>query len=209
MLSEHEHRAAIVAHARSLHARGLSPGTSGNISVRVEDGWLMTPTGSSFGSLDPARLSRLDGAGEHTGGDTPTKERPLHMAMYEVRPEANAIVHLHSSYAVAVSCLDGVDPVDVLPPLTPYYVMRVGRLPLVPYARPGDQALAAAVRVAARESAALLLANHGPIVGAPSLDAAAGAAEEIEEAAKIVLLLHGLRSRELTADDVAALRSRK
>jgi 3-dehydro-4-phosphotetronate decarboxylase len=208
-MSEQEQRAAIVAHARSLHARGLSPGTSGNISVRLGDGWLMTPTGSSFGSLDPTRLSRLDAAGEHADGDPPTKERPLHMAMYDVRPEANAIVHLHSSYAVAVACMDGVDPADVLPPLTPYYVLRVGCLPLVPYGRPGDQALADAVRAAARDSPALLLANHGPIVAAPSLEAAASAAEEIEEAAKIVLLLRGLPTRELTPDEVAALRPSK
>jgi ribulose-5-phosphate 4-epimerase/fuculose-1-phosphate aldolase len=127
--------------------------------------------------------------------------------MYDVRPDANAIVHLHSTYAVAVACLDGVDPADVLPPLTPYYVMRVGRLPLVPYGRPGDKALADAVRSAARDSAALLLANHGPIVAAPSLDAAVGAAEEIEEAAKIVLLLRGLPTRTLTPEDTAALRA--
>ena len=206
-MSEHEQRAAIVDHARSLHARGLSPGTSGNISVRLDDGWLMTPTGSSFGSLDPERLSRLDAAGEHVGGDMPTKERPLHAAMYAVRPEANAIVHLHSTYAVAVACLDGIDPADVLPPLTPYYVMRVARLPLVRYGRPGDDELADAVRSAACDSAALLLANHGPIVAAPSLDAAAGAAEEIEEAARIFLLLQGLPTRMLTPQDVAALRA--
>ena len=205
-MSEQEQRAAIVAHAQSLHARGLSPGTSGNISVRLGDGWLMTPTGSSFGSLEASRLSRLDAAGEHVGGDKPTKEHPLHAAMYNVRPEANAIVHLHSTYAVAAACLDGVDPADVLPPLTPYYVMRVGRLPLVPYGRPGDQSLADAVRTAARDSAALLLANHGPIVAAPSLDQAVSAAEEIEEAAKIVLLLHGRPTRALTPQDVAALR---
>jgi ribulose-5-phosphate 4-epimerase/fuculose-1-phosphate aldolase len=208
-MSEHEHRAAIVGQARSLHARGLSPGTSGNISVRIEDGWLMTPTGSSFGSLEPAHLSRLDAAGTHVAGEEPTKERPLHLAMYEARPDANAIVHLHSTYAVAVACLASVDPADVLPPLTPYYVMRVGRLPLVPYARPGDQALAEAVRAAARDDAALLLANHGPIVAGPSLAAAAAAAEEIEEAAKVALLLHGLPTRELTPDDVADLRSRE
>jgi ribulose-5-phosphate 4-epimerase/fuculose-1-phosphate aldolase len=207
MSSEQDQRAAIVAHARSLQARGLSPGTSGNISVRLEDGWLMTPTGASFGSLDPARLSRLDAAGAHMSGDPPTKEHPLHLAMYDVRPEADAIVHLHSTYAVAAACLDGVDPTDVLPALTPYYVMRVGRLPLVPYGRPGDEALAATVRGAARDNAALLLANHGPIVAARSLDAAVSAAEEIEEAAKLVLLLHGLPTRELTPDDIAALRA--
>ena len=206
MTVEDDQRAAIVAHARSLHGRGLSPGTSGNISLRLEDGWLMTPTGSSFGSLDPDRLSRLDASGRHAGGDPPTKEHPLHRAMYAVRAEAHAIVHLHSTYAVAVACLADVDPANVLPPLTPYFVMRVGRLPLVPYGRPGDEALAEAVRVAARESAALLLANHGPIVAAPTLDAAVSAVEEIEEAAKIALLLHGLPTRELTPDEVAALR---
>src|SRR3954463_8180905 len=205
-MTEQNERAAIVAHALSLHGRGLSPGTSGNISVRLEDGWLMTPTGSSFGSLDPDRLSRLDQAGRHAGGDTPTKEHPLHSAMYEVRPEANAIVHLHSTYAVAVACLDDVDPNDVLPALTPYYVMRVGRLPLVPYAKPGDAARAEAVRERARGSHALLLANHGPIVAGASLDAAAGAIEEIEETAKLVLLLRGLPTRLLSPEELAQLR---
>ena len=147
-MSERELREAIVAHARSLFARGLSPGTSGNISVRTRDGFVMTPTGASFGALDAARLSRLDAGGRHVDGDVPTKESPLHLAMYEERPDANAIVHLHSTYAVAVACLDDVDADDVLPPLTPYYVMRVGRLPLVPYAKPGDPALGEAVREA-------------------------------------------------------------
>jgi ribulose-5-phosphate 4-epimerase/fuculose-1-phosphate aldolase len=204
-MTEAELRDAIVAHARSLFARGLSPGTSGNVSVRVEGGFLMTPTGSSFGTLDATRLSRLDADGGHLDGDPPTKESFLHLALYAERPEAQAIVHLHSTHAVAVACLDDADPDDVLPALTPYYVLRVGRLPLVPYARPGDPALVDAVRERARESGALLLANHGPIVAGPSLDAAAAAIEEIEETAKLVLLLRGLPTRRLTAEQLAEL----
>lgn len=205
-MNERELRDAIVAHARSLFARGLSPGTSGNISVRTGDGFVMTPMGSSFGALDPDRLSRLDAAGGHLDGDVPTKESPLHLAMYEERQDANAIVHLHSTYAVAIACLDDVDLDDVLPPLTPYYVMRVGRLPLVPYAKPGDAALAETVRERSRESHALLLANHGPIVAGRSLDAAASAIEEIEETAKLALLLRGLPTRLLSPEELAQLR---
>lgn len=205
-MTETELRDAIVGHARSLFARGLSPGTSGNVSARVEGGFLMTPTGSSFGALDPARLSRLDDEGRHLDGDPPTKESFLHLAIYGERPDARAIVHLHSTHAVAVACLDDADPDDVLPALTPYYAMRVGRLPLVPYARPGDPALVEAVRLRARESGALLLANHGPIVAGASLDAAASAIEEVEETAKLVLLLRGLPTRRLTAEQLAELR---
>ena len=205
-MNENALRDAIVAHGRSLFARGLSPGSSGNISVRCEDGWLTTPTSSSLGALEAERLSRLDRAGRAVGGDSPTKEVWLHLALYEERPEAQAIVHLHSTHAVAVACLADTDPDDVLPPLTPYYVMRVGRLPLVPYGRPGDPSLADAVRARARESSALLLSNHGPIVAGDSLSAAAGAVEEIEETARLVLLLRGLPTRLLTAEQVAELR---
>lgn len=199
-------RTEIVETGRSLFARGLSPGTSGNLSVRVDGGFVMTPTNSSLGALDAARLSELDERGAHVGGDRPTKEAWLHLAMYAERPEANAIVHLHSTHAVAVSCLDGVDEDDVLPPLTPYYVMRVGRLPLVPYGRPGDASLTGAVRERARVSNALLLANHGPIVAAATLAQAAAAAEEIEETAKLVLLTHGLGVRLLTPEQLDELR---
>ena len=204
-MTDMELRQAMVVQARSLFDRGLSPGTSGNLSVRTLDGWLMTPTGSSFGTLDPGRISRLDTQGAHVDGDPPTNESPLHLAMYEERPDARAIVHLHSTHAVAVSCLADLDPDDALPPLTPYYAMRVGRLPLVPYARPGAEALADAVRARARESHALLLANHGPIVAGSSLDAAASAIEEIEETAKLVLLLGGMRARMLSAQELDEL----
>ena len=199
-------RDEIVETGRTLSAHGLSPGTSGNLSVRVPNGFLMTPTNASLGSLDPAALSLLDEDGNHVDGDPPTKEVWLHLAVYAERPDAQAIVHLHSTHAVAVSCLDGLDEDDVLPPLTPYYVMRVGRLPLVPYGRPGDASLAGVVRERARRSHALLLANHGPIVAGASLAQAAAAAEEIEETAKLLLLTHGLQTRLLTPQQVDELR---
>jgi ribulose-5-phosphate 4-epimerase/fuculose-1-phosphate aldolase len=165
----------------------------------------MTPTNVSLGRLDPARLAKLNGDGTLVSGDAPTKESVLHRAMYGERPDAGAVVHLHSTHSVAVSCLDGIDPANVLPPITAYYVMRVGRLPLVPYHPPGDRDLAEAVRRLAGKHHAVLLANHGPVVAGTSLDAAANAIEELEETAKLFLLLRGSRTRPLTDAQVAAL----
>jgi ribulose-5-phosphate 4-epimerase/fuculose-1-phosphate aldolase len=207
-MNETAARDAIVRIARSMFERGLTHGSTGNISVRLDDGWLMTPTGSSFGGLDPARLSRLDAGGSHIGGDAPTKEAFLHRAMYDRQPRFAAVVHLHSTHSVAVSVLADVDPADVLPPLTAYYVMRVGSLPLVPYFAPGDAALAEAVRGFAGRHHALLLANHGPVVAGTSLAAAADAIEELEATARLYLLLRHERRRALTAEQVAELRRR-
>jgi ribulose-5-phosphate 4-epimerase/fuculose-1-phosphate aldolase len=198
-------REAICMLAASLFNRGLTSGTSGNISVRIADGWLMTPTGSSLGALDPARLSKLALDGSLLDGDRPTKEAPLHRVLYESRPASGAVVHLHSTHSVAVSCLADVDPADVLPPLTPYYVMRVGTLPLVPYFAPGDTALAEAVRPLASRHHAVLLANHGPIVAGTDLASAVAAIEELEATAQLHLLLQGHRVRYLTAEQVEAL----
>jgi ribulose-5-phosphate 4-epimerase/fuculose-1-phosphate aldolase len=193
----------------SIFSRGLTFGSSGNISVRVaEGGWLMTPTNASLGELDPARLSRIDEDGNLLGGDAPTKEAFLHRVMYQNRSDARAVVHLHSTHSVAVSCLADVDPNDALPPITAYYVMRVGRLPLVPYFPPGDVRLAEAVRPLVSKHHAVLLANHGPVVAGTSLTAASGAIEELEETARLYLLLKGQRVRFLTPDQVQELRSR-
>ncbi len=200
-------RERIVRHGESLFARGYGCGASGNISVLLDDGALVTPTNACLGRLDPARIAKLGADGAHLSGDPPSKEAFLHLAMYRARPDARAIVHLHSTCSVAVSCLADVDPADVLPPLTAYYVMRVGRLPLVPYYRPGDAALAAAVHEFARAHHALLLANHGPVVAGKALDAAVYAAEELEETAKLHLLLRGAPVRPLTDGQVAALRT--
>lgn len=207
-MSDGAARDAICRLGRSLFARGLTFGSSGNISVRLGDGWLMTPTNVRLGDLDPARLSRLDDAGRHVDGDPPTKETFLHLGMYRRRPTAGAVVHLHSTWSVAVSILADVDPADVLPPLTAYYVMRVGRLPLVPYHRPGDPALGPAVEALADRHHAVLLANHGPVVAGSDLDAAANAIEELEETAKLYLILRDRPVRLLTAAQVAELRRR-
>ncbi len=200
-------REAVCAFGKSLFERGLTFGSSGNISVKVADGWLMTPTNVSLGGLDPARLSKLDDSGRHVAGDKPTKETFLHMGMYRRRASAGAVVHLHSTYSVAVSCLDGLDPRDVIPPITAYYVMRVGALPLVPYYRPGDQALGPAVEALADRHHAVLLANHGPVVAGTTLEAAVYAIEELEETAKLFLLLQGRAVRPLTPEQVADLRA--
>jgi ribulose-5-phosphate 4-epimerase/fuculose-1-phosphate aldolase len=205
-VSEAAIREEICRLGQSIFQRGLTAGSSGNISVRVADGFLMTPTNVALGRLDPARLSKLDANGKLVSGDAPTKESFLHRAMYEERGKAGAVVHLHSTHSVAVSCLAEIDPADVLPPITAYYVMRVGTLPLVPYYRPGDKTLADAVRKLAGKHHAVLLANHGPVVAGTSLDAAANAIEELEETAKLFLLLRGEKTRLLTAGQVAELR---
>lgn len=208
MSDETRQRERIATLGRSLFQRGLTFGATGNLSVRLDDGWLMTPTGVAMGELDPARLAKLDDRGRHVAGDAPTKETFLHTAMYEARPRAGAVVHLHSTYSVAVSCLDGIDAADVLPPLTAYFVMRVGTLPLVPYFPPGDLDLARAVKEMAGRHHAVLLANHGPVVAGKSLEDAVFATEELEETAKLFLLLRGTATRPLDAAQVATLKDR-
>ncbi|MDB5473450.1 MAG: Aldolase [Devosia sp.] len=199
-------RDEIVAVGRSIFDRGLTPGSTGNISVRLSDGtMLMTPTNASLGSLDPGTLSHLDAGGTLLSGDPPTKEAFLHTCMYCARGGDHAVVHLHSTHAVAVSILDGLDPHDLLPPLTAYYVMRVGRLPLVPYFAPGDKALAEAVGQQAGKHHAVLLANHGPVVSGTTLANAQYATEELEETAKLFLLLFNRAVRPLTPAQVQAL----
>jgi 3-dehydro-4-phosphotetronate decarboxylase len=199
-------RDEIVAIGASLFTRGLTHGSTGNISARLQDGgWLMTPTGSSLGSLDPARLSHLDATGRHIGGDKPTKEAVLHTTMYAKRPKAGAVVHLHSHHSVAVSCLKGIDPANVLPPITAYSVMRVGALALAPYFPPGDEKLADAVGALAGQHHAILLANHGPVVAGSTLAAATDAIEELEETARLYLLLRHTPINALTQEQVAEL----
>ena len=184
-------RELLAARGRSLYDRGYAHGSSGNLSVRVDDGVLITPTGSSLGRLDPASISKIDESGQHLTGEPPSKEAFLHLAMYTERPNARAIVHLHCTCAVAVSCMVHADHRNVMPALTAYHVMRVGRVPLVPYFPPGDRALAEAVRAVSRKHRAVLLANHGPVVAGKSLDEAVESAEELEASAKLMLLLDG------------------
>lgn len=192
-------RERICRFGRSIYDRGLTGGASGNISARTEDGGLLvTPTGSSLGDLDPARLSRFDAVGAFLSGDRPTKEMALHAAFYETRAGVGAVVHLHSTHSVALSMLPETDPENVLPPLTAYSVMRLGRVKLLPYFRPGDPAMGDAVRGLAGRRSAVLLANHGPVVAGKDLEAAVYAMEELEETARLALLTRGCNPRMLT-----------
>jgi len=207
MSEEARLREQICGVALSMFSRGLTAGSSGNISARLASGQLLvTPTGSSFGSLDPAALSLLDENGRLVSGDKPTKEMPLHAAFYETRgARTGAVVHLHSTHSVAVSLLPDTDPENVFPPLTAYSVMRLGRVKLLPYFRPGDAAMGEAVRGLAGKRSAVLLAHHGPVVAGQDLEAAVYAMEELEETAKLTLLTHGLRPKLLTDAEVAGL----
>jgi ribulose-5-phosphate 4-epimerase/fuculose-1-phosphate aldolase len=189
----------------SIFERGLTPGRTGNLSCRIGDEIMVTPTGASLGSLDARRLAIIDLDGRPVRGGLPTKEAAMHVALYRSRPAARAVVHLHSTHAVAVSCLADLDERSVLPPLTAYFAMRVGRLPLVPYFAPGDPSLSIAVEDLAHEHHAMLLANHGSVVAGDDLHVAADAAEEIEETARLSLLLHDRPTRPLTPGQVSAL----
>ncbi len=196
-------REEICRWAASMFERGLTGGASGNISARTEDGGLLvTPTGSSFGRLDPARLSRFDAAGRHVEGDRPTKEMPLHSAFYETRRSAGAVVHLHSTHSVALSMLPDTDPDNMLPPLTAYSIMRLGKVRMLPYFRPGDPETGTALRGLAGRRSAVMLANHGPVVAAKELEAAVYAVEELEETAKLALLLRGANPVMLTPEQI-------
>jgi ribulose-5-phosphate 4-epimerase/fuculose-1-phosphate aldolase len=200
-------REQICLFAKSMFDRGLTAGASGNISARLDDGgFLATPTGVSLGFLDPARLSRFDVSGRHVEGDPPTKEMPLHTAFYDTRSsKAGAVVHLHSTHSVAYSMLPDVDPDSLLPPLTAYSIMRVGKVALLPYFRPGDPAMGEAVRSLAGKRSAIVLANHGPVVAAKEIEAAVYAIEELEETARLALLTRGMRPRLLTEAEIKDL----
>lgn len=201
-------RRQLVDLGASLFSRSLTFGRTGNLSVRTGDTVLVTPTGVSLGALSVNALSVIDLSGRHVAGARPSKEAFLHAAVYRSRPDAGAVVHTHSTHSVAVSCLADVDPHDVLPPLTAYYVMRVGQLPLLPYHAPGDASLEDLAERTAAEHRAFLLANHGPVVAGTDLAAAADALEELEETARLHLLLRGERTRPLSPDQVADLHRR-
>ena len=207
-MTESDIREQMVVHGRSLFERRYTCGGSGNMSARLPDGVLVTPTNSCLGRLERERISKLDGDGKLISGDPPSKEWALHLAVYRARPNAGAVVHLHSPHAVAVSCLNGLNPDNVLPPITPYFVMRIGRLPLVPYHPPGDPALAeAAGRLAAR-CRGVLLAHHGTVTVGRDLDDAVYNAEELEETARLFLMLRNENYAVLTHDAVEELRKR-
>lgn len=194
--------------AKSLFDRGYTCGSSGNISATCGDDLLITPTNACLGFLDPARISKIDRDGRHVSGNKPSKEVFLHQAFYESRASTGAVVHLHSTYATLLSCLSSTDPDDCVPPLTPYVVMRVGQVKLLPYVPPGDPAAGDMIFALEGTHAAVLLANHGPVVAGKDLESAVYAAEELEETAKLVFLAQGRPTRMLTPAEVQDLNAR-
>ena len=203
MTAETKLREQICLLAKSLFDRGLTGGSTGNISARTDDGGLLvSPTGTSLGRLDPGRLSRFDAAGMLVDGDAPTKEMPLHSAFYDTRSSAGAVVHLHSCHSVALSMMPDVDPDNFLPPLTPYAIMKLGKVKLLPFFLPGDAAMGEAVRGLAGKRSAVMLANHGPVVAGRDVEAACNAVEELEDTARLALLTRGMDPRMLSADQV-------
>lgn len=203
--NENSVREQLVLAARSLFTRGLTHGSTGNISVRDGKRIFVTPTGSSLGTVRPEDLSVIDATGAHLEGPRPSKEAFLHAAVLRARPMDNAVVHTHSTHSAAVSCLAGLDPDNAIPPLTAYFAMRIGRLPLLPYHAPGDEALGPLAELTSRSHRAILLSNHGPVVAGATLNAAMDAVEELEQTAKLFLLLHGHETRPLTPEQVTAL----
>ena len=192
--------------AKSMFDRGLTGGSTGNISARTQDGGLLvSPTGTSFGRLDPGRLSLFDASGLLTSGDLPTKEMPLHTAFYDTRSTAGAVVHLHSCHSVALSMMPEVDVDNFLPPLTPYSIIKLGKVKLLPFFLPGDPAMGKAVRGLAGKRSAVMLANHGPVVAGKDIEAACNAIEELEDISRLAMITRGMLPRVLSPDDVQAL----
>jgi len=205
-MTETKLRETICLLAKSMFDRGLTGGSTGNISARTEDGGLLvSPTGTSFGRLDPARLSRFDADGNFVGGDQPTKEMPLHSAFYDTRSTAGAVVHLHSCHSVALSMMPDVDPDNFLPPMTPYSIMKLGKVTLLPFFMPGDPAMGDAVRGLAGKRSAVMLANHGPVVAGKDIEAACNAIEELEDTAKLAIMMRGYDAKMLTPEQVNAV----
>lgn len=205
-MNETDYRQDLARYARSLFERGYSSGGAGNISLKLPDGTVLaTPTNSSFGDLDPDTLSRVTMSGEHLSGDKASKEILMHLAMYRQRPQCGGIVHLHSPWLTALSCLPGIDSENALPPVTPYYVMRVGKLPVVPYIRPGSPRIAEEVEKLAAEHNAILLANHGPIISGKNLREAVFNAEELEETAKLYFILKPFGMNTLSQQNIDEL----
>ena len=208
-MSENKLREQICELAKSMFDRGLTGGSTGNISARTEDGGLLvSPTGTSFGRLDPGRLSRFNSKGRLVSGDQPTKEMPLHSAFYDTRSQAGAVVHLHSCHSVALSLMPDADEDNFLPPLTPYAIMKLGKVKLLPFFRPGDPQMGEAVRGLAGKRTAVMLANHGPVVAGKDVEAACNAIEELEDTARLAIMMRGYNPKMLTEAQVKDLVTR-
>lgn len=198
----------IIAAGRALVDAGLSPGSSGNLSVREGDSILMTGTGTQLGALQLPDLAVLGLDGERIEGAKPSKEVSLHLALYAKNPSHTAVVHVHSPSAVALSCLAPWAEHSAVPPLTPYSLMRVGQVPMLPFAAPGDPAMGALITDSPHPFHAALLANHGAVVSGETVERAVDSAIELEEACRIALLTQGLERNLIPADQVLAITER-
>ncbi len=207
-MSESQTREDFVRCAKSIYDQGLTHGSTGNLSIRLDDGWLLTPTDSTMGNLDPSDLSKIDWNGKLLSGKPSTKGADLHLAVYQQRTDCGAVVHLHATHSVALSLIEGLDPQNLIPPLTAYFVMRVGKLPMVPYFPPGDRMLIEAVRKFAGRHHAMLLAHHGPVVAGSTLESAINTIEELEATAQVFLLVYNHKYRTLNSDQVGELHRR-
>jgi len=208
-MMEQKLRKAIVCAGASLFQRGYSVGTAGNISVRLSDAQILaTPTNSCLGSLDENLLSSVDMNGTLIGGADMSKEIPFHLELYRRRPDCGAVVHLHSTWLTALSCLKHEDPDNIIRPFTPYYVMKVGRMPLIPYFKPGSPKIAEALARHAASANAFLLANHGPVVIGRTLEEAVATLEELEETAKLFFILQGQPIHYLSLEEIAELQKK-
>jgi 3-dehydro-4-phosphotetronate decarboxylase len=205
-------REELCATGLSLYQRGYVHASAGNISLRLDDGYLITPTDACLGRLDPAQLARLDAQGVQTSGARASKTLALHRRIYEADASARCVIHTHSTHLVALT-LQGVwSADDIVPPITPYFVMKVGHVPLVPYHRPGDPAAAAWVHhrlnVSVKEGKplrAVMLERLGPVVWQQDLAQASAVLEELEETAKLWLLCRP-QPQALPESDIEALR---
>jgi ribulose-5-phosphate 4-epimerase/fuculose-1-phosphate aldolase len=207
-LNEQAAKQQIVAFAKSIFDRGLTSGASANMSVRIENAWVMTPTNTCFGFLNADELSVVALDGTLLKGLPPSKEFRLHKAMYDKRPNDRCIIHLHSTYATALSCLPAENTSNIVPTYTPYLTMRLGPIAMVPYFAPGDDALAEAVGKIAADHPGIIMANHGPIVSADTVESCVYGMEELEESCKLALLLNGLNANKLTDEQINLLLSR-
>ena len=188
--------------AASFHARGLAFGSTGNLSIREGERVWITPTGCSLRKVTPEIMALIDMDGKALNGCKASKEYPFHLAAYRAAGErAGALVHLHCTYTVALSCLADLDEAEPLPVFTPYYLMRVAPLAVLPYFRPGSEELAGAVGAAAVKHDAMLMRNHGVITLGRTMDEAVDRCEELEETAKLWFLLRGREVRNLTAEE--------
>ena len=192
--------------ADSFYRRGYAFGSTGNISVREGGRVWITPTGRSLKGLSPERLACVRMDGESLNENRPSKEFPFHLAVYRKREDVGAVVHLHTTYSVALSCLDSFDTENPLPPLTPYYFMRVAPLAVLPYFRPGSEDLAAAVGDAAAGHNCMLLRNHGVVCAGSTLAEAVDRTEELEQTARLYFILRGESVRHLSREEVEELK---